>query len=73
MYDHAFGSTWQVVAGGRYEEYEQITDTFFSGAQLPVQSIIEEDSFLPSLSINWFFSDNQQMSSLHHRQLQDRI
>ncbi|MGB0222539.1 MAG: TonB-dependent receptor domain-containing protein [Luminiphilus sp.] len=62
MYDHAFGSTWQVVAGGRYEEYEQITDTFsLSGAQLPVQSIIAEDSFLPSLSINWFFSDNQQL------------
>ena len=62
MYDHAFGSDWQVVAGGRYEEYEQITDTFsLSGAQLPVQSVIKKDSFLPSLSVNWFYSDNQQL------------
>ena len=62
MYDHAFGSDWQVVAGGRYEEYEQITDTFsLSGAQLPVQSNIQKDSFLPSLSVNWFYSNNQQL------------
>ena len=62
MYDHAFGSDWQVVAGGRYEEYEQITDTFsLSGAQLPVQSVIREDSFLPSLSVNWFYADSQQL------------
>jgi len=62
MYDHAFGSDWQIVAGGRYEEYEQITDTFsLSGAQLPVQSNIQKDSFLPSLSVNWFYSDNQQL------------
>ena len=62
MYDHAFGSDWQVVAGGRYEEYEQITDTFsLSGAQLPVQSVIKKDSFLPSLSVNWFYSDSQQL------------
>ena len=62
MYDHAFGSDWQVVAGGRYEQYEQITDTFsLSGAQLPVQSVIKKDSFLPSLSVNWFYSDSQQL------------
>ena len=62
MYDHTFGSTWQLVVGGRYEEYEQITDTFsLSGEQSAVQSVIDKDSFLPSLSVNWFFSDNQQL------------
>lgn len=62
MYDHTFGSDWQLVVGGRYEEYEQITDTFsLSGEQSAVQSVIDKDSFLPSLSVNWFFSDNQQL------------
>ena len=62
MYDHTFSSAWQLVLGARYETYEQTTDTFsLQGEQLPVQSVIDEDSLLPSLGINWFYSENQQL------------
>ena len=43
---------------GRYETYEQTTNTFsLQGAQGAVQSVIDEDSFLPSLGVNWFISE----------------
>ena len=62
MYDHTFDSVWQVILGGRYETYEQTTDTFsLQGEQSAVQSVIDEDSFLPSLGINWFISDSHQL------------
>jgi TonB-dependent receptor len=62
MYDHTFESVWQVVLGGRYETYEQTTDTFsLQGEQGAVQSVIDEDSFLPSLGVNWFINDTHQL------------
>jgi TonB-dependent receptor len=62
MYDHTFGTSWQLIAGGRYETYEQTTDTFsLQGDQGAVQSTIDEDSFLPSLGLNWFVSDAHQL------------
>ncbi|MGB0380458.1 MAG: TonB-dependent receptor domain-containing protein [Luminiphilus sp.] len=62
MYDHTFASSWQVVFGARYEMYEQTTDTFsLAGEQLAVQSVIDEDSVLPSLGVNWFYSETQQL------------
>ena len=62
MYDHTFNSVWQVIVGGRYETYEQTTDTFsLQGEQGAVQSVIDEDSFLPSLGVNWFISDAHQL------------
>ena len=62
MYDHTFDSVWQVIVGGRYETYEQTTNTFsLQGAQGAVQSVIDEDSFLPSLGVNWFISDDHQL------------
>ena len=62
MYDHTFDTTWQVVVGARYEMFEQVTNTFaITGEGLPVESVIEEDSLLPSLSLNWFYSDDQQL------------
>lgn len=62
MYDHTFSSVWQVILGGRYETYEQTTDTFsLQGEQGAVQSVIDEDSFLPSLGVNWFISDSHQL------------
>ncbi len=62
MYDHTFNTAWQVVLGARYEMYEQTTDTFsLAGEQLAVQSVIDEDSILPSLGINWFYSETQQL------------
>ncbi|MEM8547764.1 MAG: TonB-dependent receptor, partial [Pseudomonadota bacterium] len=62
MYDHTFDSTWQVIAGVRYETYDQTTNTFsLQGEQGPVQSNIDEDSILPALSVNWFYSETQQL------------
>jgi len=62
MYDHTFDSVWQVILGGRYEAYEQTTNTFsLQGAQGAVQSVIDEDSFLPSLGVNWFISEEHQL------------
>ena len=62
MYDHTFNSVWQVIVGGRYETYDQTTDTFsLQGEQGAVQSVIDEDSFLPSLGVNWFISDAHQL------------
>jgi len=62
MYDHTFDSVWQVILGGRYETYEQTTDTFsLQGEQGAVQSLIDEDSFLPSLGVNWFITDTHQV------------
>ena len=62
MYDHTFDSVWQVILGGRYETYEQTTNTFsLQGDREAVQSVIDEDSFLPSLGINWFINDDHQL------------
>ena len=62
MYDHTWASVWNVVVGARFEMYEQTTDTFsLQGEQASVQSVIDEDSVLPSLGINWFYSDTQQL------------
>lgn len=62
MYDHTFDSVWQVILGGRYETYEQTTNTFsLQGDRGAVQSVIDEDSFLPSLGVNWFINDDHQL------------
>ncbi len=61
-YDALWNLKYQLVVGVRYEEFEQITDTFgLSGEQGPVQSVLEENSVLPSLSLNWFITDDQQL------------
>lgn len=60
-YDLRLGD-YQLVAGGRYEDFDQTTDTFsLEGDQLPVQSPIDESIFLPSLAFNWFISDERQL------------
>ncbi|MEE4107779.1 MAG: TonB-dependent receptor, partial [Halieaceae bacterium] len=61
MYDHTFDSKWQIIAGARYEMYDQVTDTFNLTTGDPVQGIVDEGSFLPALGINWFYSDSQQL------------
>ncbi|KGE04242.1 TonB-dependent receptor domain-containing protein [Pseudohaliea rubra] len=61
MYDHTFNGVWQVIAGARYEEYEQVTDTFDLTTGAPVQGVVDEGSLLPALGINWFYTDNQQL------------
>jgi len=61
MYDHTLNSTWQFIVGGRYEFYDQTTDTFDLTTGAPVQGVVDEASFLPSLGINWFYTDDQQL------------
>jgi TonB-dependent receptor len=61
MYDHTFDTTWQVIAGARYEQYDQVTNTFDLTTGNPVQGIVDRNSLLPSLGINWFYSESQQL------------
>ena len=66
-YDYKF-SDFQVVAGGRYEQFEQTTDTFsLAGSQAAVRSEIDEGIFLPSLSFNWFIADQSQLRATASR------
>jgi len=61
MYDHTFDGVWQVIAGARYEQYDQKTDTFSLTTGEPVQGVVDEGSLLPALGINWFYSESQQL------------
>ncbi|MEH6559386.1 MAG: TonB-dependent receptor [Oceanicoccus sp.] len=61
-YDALLNSEYQLVVGVRYEDYEQTTETFsLQGAQEKVVSNIQDDVFLPSMSLNWYFSEDQQL------------
>ncbi|NKF22231.1 TonB-dependent receptor [Solimonas marina] len=61
-YDLMFLERYQIVLGGRYEHYRQTTDTFqLAGDQSAVRSVIDENTFLPTLSFNWFIDDVQQL------------
>lgn len=61
MYDHNFNSDWQIVGGVRVEDYLQETDTFSLATSEPIASVIDEQSVLPSLGVNWRFADTQQL------------
>lgn len=61
MYDHTFDGAWQVVFGARMETYEQVTDTFDLTTGNPVQGIVDEDSVLPALGLNWYYAESQQL------------
>ena len=61
MYDHNFNSKWQIVGGVRVEDYKQETDTFSLATAEPIASVIDEQSVLPSLGVNWRFADTQQL------------
>lgn len=61
-WDGLWNLKYQFIVGMRYEQYEQTTDTFsLAGAQGPVQSVLEENSLLPTLGFNWFIADDQQL------------
>ncbi|MGK0442953.1 MAG: TonB-dependent receptor, partial [Pseudohongiellaceae bacterium] len=61
-YDALIHSAYQVVLGARYEDYSQETQTFaLEGDQDQVISVLEDDIILPSLSLNWFFAEDQQL------------
>ena len=60
--DSLFADKYQIVAGLRWEDFEQTTDTFsLEGEQEAVQSVLDESEFLPSLGFNWLLTDNQQL------------
>lgn len=60
-YDRLVGSL-QWVLGVRAERFEQSTETFaLAGDEAAVRSRIDERSLLPSLSLNWFVSDEAQL------------
>ena len=61
-FSQRFASVYQIIAGVRYESYEQATDTFsIAGDGAPVPSLIDDDVLLPSLSFNWEITDSQQL------------
>jgi TonB-dependent receptor len=61
-YEILLGEKFDINVGGRFEQYEQTTETFsLQGAQEAVRSLIDEGSFLPSLSLNWLISESQQL------------
>ncbi|MEM6708397.1 MAG: TonB-dependent receptor [Pseudomonadota bacterium] len=67
MYDHTFNNTWQLVLGARFEQYDQVTDTFELTTGNPVQGVVDEGSFLPSLGLTWMYADNQQIRAAFSR------
>lgn len=61
-YDMLWQSTYQIIVGARYEDFQQDTETFsLQGEQDRVKSNIEEDTIMPSLGLNWFYMDDQQL------------
>jgi TonB-dependent receptor len=62
MYDHTWNSMLQFVVGARYEMFDQTTETFsLQGEQEAVEAQIDEDSLLPSLGMNWYYAESQQL------------
>ena len=60
--DSLINDKYQFIVGGRYEDYNQVTETFDAvDDDLEIRSEIDEGIFLPSFSFNWLFADNQQM------------
>lgn len=60
--DALLSDTVQVVAGVRWEDFDQTTNTFSTqGTQGPVKARIDESEILPSLAVNWFLTDSQQL------------
>lgn len=60
-WDQTINDRVQVIAGLRYEMYDQTTDTFsLQGAGGPVQSKVDENSWLPSFGVTWFATDAHQ-------------
>jgi TonB-dependent receptor len=67
-YDVTLADKYQIVVGGRYEQYNQITDTFsLAGAQQAVRAQIDEGIFLPTLSFNWMIDDRRQLRAAASR------
>lgn len=51
----------QILVGARHDAFEQTTNTFNLQTELPVQAVLDEKVTLPSLALNWFYGDDQQL------------
>lgn len=61
-YDVLWKSTYQFIIGARYEDFNQTTKTFsIDDISTRQKSNLDEDTILPSLGFNWFYSDDQQL------------
>ncbi|WP_043770129.1 TonB-dependent receptor [Algiphilus aromaticivorans] len=60
-YGLRFLNDFQVIAGARYEAYEQTTDTNEVLSGDPLTSRIDDDVLLPSLSFNWDITQDQKL------------
>ena len=57
-----FLNDFQLIAGARYEDFEQIINTVsLGGLGTPIRDPLDEDILLPSLSLNWEISGAQQL------------
>jgi len=62
-YDTLIADSFQVIAGARWEDYDQTTETFslqgadVSGTTAPVTSELSDSVVLPTLALNWFITD----------------
>lgn len=60
--DTLVADKFQIIAGLRYEDFEQTTNTFRTeGDQGPVEAVLDESEWLPTFNFNWFLTDNQQL------------
>mgnify|MGYP003674520967 CR=1 FL=1 len=60
--ENSYNNLVDVIVGVRYEDFQQVTDTFeLAGAQEAVQSTLDQTETLPSLGINWYYTDGQQL------------
>ena len=59
-FDTLQNETHQFIAGARYEDYKQVTDTFtLQQPPEPLPSELEDSVVLPSVGYNWFFTERQ--------------
>jgi TonB-dependent receptor len=60
--ENSYNNLVDVIIGVRYEDFQQVTDTFeLAGAQDAVQSRLDQTETLPSLGVNWYYADGQQL------------
>lgn len=60
-FSQRFLSAYQVIVGVRYEDFEQIINTFDIGDGAPIRNPLDEGILLPSLSLNWEINNRQQL------------
>ena len=51
----------QILVGARHEDFDQLTNTFNIQTDQAAPALIDEAVTLPSLAVNWFYGDDQQL------------